>query len=181
MSTIPSLHRSPAAATTAPRESKQPQTSAAPAHPKDSATLSSEATNPGETGSLPSFAAARVGTPRSRTTPTRELPHRMPKSETPEQKKAREKRNLKRVDDIERDMQRRWKAHGGGIMKPTPGSPESRPTKLKASDLPHRMPKTETPEQKQARLDRECGALRELHRKHAREARPILSEPGRAR
>lgn len=133
-----------------------------------------------EAGSVPSF-AARAGGAKSkpRATPLRELPHRMPRTETPEQKKAREAREMRQVDELERDMERRWKAHGGGIMKPTPGSPEARPRKLQASSLPHRMPKTETPEQRQARLDRECAALRELHRKHQRGYRPIMRpEPG---
>jgi hypothetical protein len=170
MSTITSL-RSTTARSTAPREIRQLQTAVAAAPPKDSANLSSEATTPGEIGSVPSF-AARV--------PTRDLPHRMPRTETPEQKKARTKRELREVDAIGREMDRSWKANGGGVMKPAPGSPEARPPKLQSSGLPHRMPRTETPEQRQARLDRECAAMRELERIQKRRFRPIMaSESGR--
>ena len=151
------------------RESKPPQATSTPTRPKDSASLSGEATNPTQAGSLPSF-AARVEKPKS--TPTRDLPYRMPKTETPQQKQTREKREMKKVDDIERDMDRRWKAHGGGIMKSTPGS---RPKPLQAAGLPFRLPKTETPQQKQARQDRECGELRKLHDKHERSYRPIMT------
>lgn len=165
ISSLPS--GAPASSPVAARSAKPSQTSNPTAAPRDSASLSSEATHPGEVGSLPSFAA--------RATPTRDLPYRMPRTETPEQKRTREKRNMKKVDEIERDMERRWKAHGGGIMKPTPGSPEARGPKLQASGLPHRMPKTETPQQRQARLDRECADLRKLHAKHQRGERPIMT------
>ncbi|MBN9415247.1 MAG: hypothetical protein J0I12_07390 [Candidatus Eremiobacteraeota bacterium] len=170
MSSITTLKSSTTSTAAGPRRPSQKPQAATPATAfKDSASLSGEATSPTPSSSLPSF-AARVEKPKA--TPTRDLPYRMPKTETPEQKRAREKRDMKKVDDIERDMDRRWKAHGGGIMKSTPGS---RPKPLKAAGLPYRLPKTETPQQKQARQDRECGELRKLHDKHERSYRPIMT------
>lgn len=153
----------------APRQIKRPQTAVTQSTSRDSASLSDEATSPTRAGSVPSF-AARVSKPAP--TPTRDLPYRMPKTETPQQKQAREKREMKKVDEMERDMDRRWKRHGGGIMKSTP---ENRPKPLKAAGLPFRLPKTETPQQKQERQDRECGELRKIQEKHARSYRPIMT------
>ena len=92
----------------------------------------------------------------------------MPQTETPEQKKAREARQLREADELRRRLDRGWQ---GGIMQ---GGPRPRPPQ--SSTLPHQIPHiAETPEEKQARRDRECAEMRELERRQRGRFRPIAT------
>lgn len=85
-------------------------------------------------------------------------------------------RHLRELDALRREIERRWREMGGGIMQGGGGGP--RPI---SADLPHRMPQnTETPEEKQARLDRECAEIREwMQRLRLQTPSIIAPEPGR--
>ena len=93
----------------------------------------------------------------------------MPRTETPEQRQQRLQRHLREVDVLGANIERQWR---GGIMRPEPGRrPVEAPGQTPTRSLPHRMPRTETPQQRQQRLDRECAEMRELQERHSREFR----------
>lgn len=182
MSTIASVKSSSTARPAPQREKELTKTPVTPTESKDKdkVILSGESTSSAKLGSLPNLESwgTESSVKKAKPTALRDLPHRMPKNETPEQKKTRQAEYRRKGEAMVDEQERRWKAMGGGIMTPTPGSPEANPKKLKARSLPYEMPKTESPEQKQARQDKECEAQRALHRKQFPQFRPIMTPSG---
>jgi hypothetical protein len=94
-----------------------PARPAAEAAPRDQASLSGE--TGAVTGSVPSFEAAysRVGS-KKKETPLRDLPKRMPRTETLEQCKARRAKMLKHTEKFVDEMNDKWnRKYPTGIMK----------------------------------------------------------------